>query len=198
MACTLLQCQMMSGATLTNNYDKSQKALPPKKMVSLHISHSTHTYARRCSQLACGNLTFCRFADEYAVTDKEYYKIPFLEALELVKTRAVFLKGGYAYVPRNKMVSILHGRFRTYVRFPTFFIFLLIPTPVFPFFLFESHHTMTRHSVYPLRLLRSAILTLCAAVECESHPCQPVPAGSPPRRALKAHAYKHEQGVHGA
>lgn len=41
-----------------------------------------------------------------------FFKIPFLQALDLIRGRSVFLQGGYAYVPRHKMVSILVAKFR--------------------------------------------------------------------------------------
>lgn len=47
--------------------------------------------------------------------DTQFFKIPFLQALDLIRNRSVFLKGGFAYVPRTRMVSILVGRFRKYV-----------------------------------------------------------------------------------
>ncbi len=45
----------------------------------------------------------------------EYYKVPFQEALELVRTRSVVLHAGFAYVPRTKLTSLICGRFRAYV-----------------------------------------------------------------------------------
>ena len=41
------------------------------------------------------------------------YKVPFVEALELVKHRRVYVEGGMAYVPHTELVSILTGMFRT-------------------------------------------------------------------------------------
>ncbi|XP_005100037.1 DNA primase large subunit [Aplysia californica] len=45
-------------------------------------------------------------------TDLEYYKVPFTEALDLVRGRKVFLRAGFAYVPRDDLVSILLSVFR--------------------------------------------------------------------------------------
>jgi len=42
----------------------------------------------------------------------EYYKVPFTECLDLVRGRKVYLKRGYAYVPRDDLVSILLSVFR--------------------------------------------------------------------------------------
>ena len=41
------------------------------------------------------------------------YRVPFVEALELVRGRRVYLEGGMAYVPHTELVSILTGMFRT-------------------------------------------------------------------------------------
>ncbi|KAK0069423.1 DNA primase large subunit [Biomphalaria pfeifferi] len=46
-------------------------------------------------------------------TNKEFYKVPFTEALDLVRNRKVFLRDGYAYVPQEDLVSILLSLFRT-------------------------------------------------------------------------------------
>ncbi|XP_031549848.1 DNA primase large subunit-like [Actinia tenebrosa] len=43
----------------------------------------------------------------------QYYKVPFTEALDLVRSRKVYLEGGYAYVPRNELSSIISNVFRT-------------------------------------------------------------------------------------
>lgn len=43
----------------------------------------------------------------------EFYKVPFTEALDLVRNRKVFLQQGFAYVPQEDLVSILLSVFRT-------------------------------------------------------------------------------------
>lgn len=40
-------------------------------------------------------------------------KVPFQDALDLVRTRKVFLKGGYAYIPHQDIVTIVLNDFRT-------------------------------------------------------------------------------------
>ncbi|CAG5118444.1 unnamed protein product [Candidula unifasciata] len=45
--------------------------------------------------------------------DLEFYKVPFTEALDLVRNRKVFLQSGYAYVPQEDLVSILLSLYRT-------------------------------------------------------------------------------------
>jgi len=47
---------------------------------------------------------------------EEFYRVPFTEALDLLRSRSVLLRDGFAYVPRSRMVSALVARFRTYVR----------------------------------------------------------------------------------
>lgn len=41
-----------------------------------------------------------------------YFKIPFLQALELVRTRQAYIHKGFAYVPSNKLISIIVARYR--------------------------------------------------------------------------------------
>lgn len=41
-----------------------------------------------------------------------FYKVPFQEALSLISSRQVFLRGGFAYVPLSKLISVIMIRFR--------------------------------------------------------------------------------------
>ena len=50
------------------------------------------------------------------ISSVSFYKVPFQSCLDLVASRQVFLRAGYAYVPRAKLISIVMGRFRTHVR----------------------------------------------------------------------------------
>ncbi len=55
-------------------------------------------------------------AEEAASFDKTaYFKVPFLQALELVKHRGVYLRKGLAYVPRPRITTIIVNRFRAYL-----------------------------------------------------------------------------------
>lgn len=47
------------------------------------------------------------------ISSQDFYKVNFLEVLELVKTRRVLLKGGYAYVTIKDFGSVLTHVFRT-------------------------------------------------------------------------------------
>lgn len=47
------------------------------------------------------------------VRNQNFYKIHFLEVLELVKSRKVFLKGGFAYLTIAEFGSVLAHVFRT-------------------------------------------------------------------------------------
>jgi len=42
----------------------------------------------------------------------EYYRVPFIQALELVSRRECYIEGGYAYVPLGRIVSIVAAKFR--------------------------------------------------------------------------------------
>lgn len=44
--------------------------------------------------------------------EKEFYKVPFERATELVAQRRVFIRDGFAYVPVADLVSLLVGEFR--------------------------------------------------------------------------------------
>ena len=45
----------------------------------------------------------------------EYYKIPFTDALDLVRQRKVYLQGGNAYIPADELVSIVTAIFRSHL-----------------------------------------------------------------------------------
>uniref|UniRef100_A0A8C6TJP1 DNA primase large subunit n=1 Tax=Neogobius melanostomus TaxID=47308 RepID=A0A8C6TJP1_9GOBI len=47
------------------------------------------------------------------VEEQDFYKVPFQDALDLVKTRKVYLKGGYVYIPHTDIVTIVLNDFRT-------------------------------------------------------------------------------------
>jgi hypothetical protein len=47
------------------------------------------------------------------VTRTQFFRIPFTQALDLVAHRQVFLENGYAYVPVERLVSIIVARFRS-------------------------------------------------------------------------------------
>ncbi|XP_052686031.1 DNA primase large subunit-like [Crassostrea angulata] len=45
----------------------------------------------------------------------EYFKVPFTEVLDLVRGRKVFLSRGFAYVPKDDMISILITHYRAHL-----------------------------------------------------------------------------------
>lgn len=47
------------------------------------------------------------------VMEQDFYKVPFQDALDLVRSRKVFLKGGHAYIPHQDIISIVLNDFRT-------------------------------------------------------------------------------------
>uniref|UniRef100_A0A8C7KR27 DNA primase large subunit n=1 Tax=Oncorhynchus kisutch TaxID=8019 RepID=A0A8C7KR27_ONCKI len=47
------------------------------------------------------------------VDGKDFYKVPFQDALDLVRTRKVYLNGGYVYIPHQDIVTIVLNDFRT-------------------------------------------------------------------------------------
>lgn len=50
------------------------------------------------------------------VDNMMFYKVKFYEVLDLVKSRKVFLSGGYAYIPHKDFVSVLSAQFRTHLK----------------------------------------------------------------------------------
>ncbi|CAB1457696.1 unnamed protein product [Pleuronectes platessa] len=47
------------------------------------------------------------------VEEQDFYKVPFQDALDLVRMRRVYLKAGYAYIPHQDIVAIVLNDFRT-------------------------------------------------------------------------------------
>ncbi|XP_070697326.1 DNA primase large subunit [Pempheris klunzingeri] len=47
------------------------------------------------------------------VEQQDFYKVPFQDALDLVRMRKVYLKAGYAYIPHQDIVTIVLNDFRT-------------------------------------------------------------------------------------
>ena len=45
----------------------------------------------------------------------EFYKIPFTEALDLVRQRRVYLQSGFAFIPSDDLVSIITANFRSHL-----------------------------------------------------------------------------------
>jgi len=52
------------------------------------------------------------FNNPKALVSNVFYKIPFEEALELVRTRRAFLQHGYCYCSSNEMITIISSKFR--------------------------------------------------------------------------------------
>lgn len=49
---------------------------------------------------------------QHKVLATDYFKVPFVEALDLVRSRKVYLENGCAYVPRDDLVSLVANEFR--------------------------------------------------------------------------------------
>ena len=49
------------------------------------------------------------------VDSVEYYKVPFTDALDLVRQRKVYLQAGFAYIPADELVSIITASFRSHL-----------------------------------------------------------------------------------
>ena len=60
-------------------------------------------------------------AEEEAVAFEtvRFFKVAFSQAVDLVKRRHVLLRGGFAYVPHGRMLSIVQNRFKAYLNYAT-------------------------------------------------------------------------------
>jgi DNA primase large subunit len=56
-----------------------------------------------------------RVQDTVQLGIADFVKVPFLQALELVGHRRVFVHNGIAYVPRDRLMTIIITRFRASV-----------------------------------------------------------------------------------
>ena len=48
-------------------------------------------------------------------TSSDYFRVPFEDAVSLIGTRSVFLKGGFAYVHKDDLISIACAHFRAHL-----------------------------------------------------------------------------------
>ncbi|KAL4715213.1 hypothetical protein ACJJTC_012260 [Scirpophaga incertulas] len=62
-------------------------------------------------------ITYLRESTPYQNIDNmKFYKVKFFDVLDLVKSRKVFLKDGFAYIPHKDFVSVLSAQFRKHLR----------------------------------------------------------------------------------
>ena len=59
-----------------------------------------------------GGLSITAANTEYNYNTTDYYKVPFMDVIQLVSRREVYLEGGHAYVSRTKILSIVEGKYR--------------------------------------------------------------------------------------
>ena len=45
--------------------------------------------------------------------EQSFYSVPWLEAVELVKSRRVLVRGGAAFIPESELLSLVTGVFRS-------------------------------------------------------------------------------------
>ncbi|XP_077586270.1 DNA primase large subunit [Stigmatopora nigra] len=57
------------------------------------------------------NSSYC--VSGITVEDQDFYRVPFQDALDLVRTRKAYLKAGYVYIPHQDIVTIVLNDFRT-------------------------------------------------------------------------------------
>ena len=44
--------------------------------------------------------------------EQSFYRVPWLEAVDLVKSRRVLVRGGWAFIPESELLSLVVGVFR--------------------------------------------------------------------------------------
>jgi len=49
----------------------------------------------------------------HQVADEDFYKVPWQEAMDLVRSRRVLVRAGFAYIPRSELMSLVVGVFRS-------------------------------------------------------------------------------------
>jgi len=49
----------------------------------------------------------------HKLADDDFYKVPWMEAMDLVRARRVLVRGGFAYIPRDELMSLVVGVFRS-------------------------------------------------------------------------------------
>jgi DNA primase large subunit len=74
--------------------------------LSFQVVSGEEKSARRARLLTIPNTPLSEF--ERSV----YYKIPFAQATDLISSRSVYVEAGFAYVPLQRVVAIVVGRFR--------------------------------------------------------------------------------------
>lgn len=76
----------------------------------------------------------------------QYFRIPFVQALDLVGKRQVFLQNGMAFVPQSQLVSIIVARFRMSLSRALLQVSSAYPMPALPCTLLHSSHTLPTQS----------------------------------------------------
>lgn len=90
-------------------FENIEKFLEENRLKYTPISEEERN--ERSSKLACADFKM----DVSTVEMINYYKVHFTEALDLVRSRKVYLEKGYAYVPRDGLVSIISNCFRVHL-----------------------------------------------------------------------------------
>jgi len=49
----------------------------------------------------------------HKLEEEDFYRVPWIEAVDLVRARRVLVKGGFAYIPREELLSLVVGVFRS-------------------------------------------------------------------------------------
>ncbi|XP_008292230.1 DNA primase large subunit [Stegastes partitus] len=90
--------------------------LPPEQKLELLQKNNLqyHAISAEEKKALSGKLVHSSYGGSgIKVEDQDFYKVPFQDALDLVRARKVYLKAGYVYIPQQDIVTIVLNDFRT-------------------------------------------------------------------------------------
>ncbi|KAL3310317.1 DNA primase large subunit [Cichlidogyrus casuarinus] len=107
----LFRFRFMNEKTLNPRWELAIQQFLDTNNLSFHCAENSEKNKMKENLLAG---TACPITDFDATT---FYKVQFQEVPDLVRSRKVFLKAGYAYVPEMDLITLVATRFRTELSF---------------------------------------------------------------------------------
>ncbi|KAK2145558.1 hypothetical protein LSH36_673g00032 [Paralvinella palmiformis] len=92
---------------------RSRFVLESKDSIYKFLKLNNLDYQPISEQEKKDNLSELQAASPRSSSITDYYKVPFTEVLDLVKSRKVYLRSGFAYVPDNELIVIIISVFRS-------------------------------------------------------------------------------------
>jgi DNA primase large subunit len=100
------------------NFDRVDAAEKAALQSELFSTYQSMPYGLRLQSMGRDdtmNNEAYRHINPEQLTKQEFYKVPFTEAVELIKHRHAFVKAGFAYLPVNMLIHTIVSRFRANV-----------------------------------------------------------------------------------